>query len=343
MHRKTFLRNAALLAASPLLSKAKAVKLPFNETPEIIIPPYLHAGDTIGVTSPSGFFKTEEIIEARTQIERWGFKVLFGKTIGLRDGTFGGSDDERAKDFQSMLDDENIKAIMCARGGYGALRIIDKIDFSNLRRKPKWIIGFSDATVFHTHIAANFFVATLHSKMCNSFPLNFDALPLIQQQAINSIGDALANRRKMQYTAAFSQFNKTGIAEGRIIGGNLRTIENLSGTKSEIDTRDKILFLEETDEYLYNIDRMLWNLKRSGKLNEIKGLLIGNMKVKSQPNPQDELNLSLYDLVLEKVKDHHFPVCFNFPVGHQMANFALKCNVAHRLSVTEQGTVLKEI
>ncbi|ANI89130.1 LD-carboxypeptidase [Arachidicoccus ginsenosidimutans] len=343
MQRKKFLHNAAALATFSFLPNIKTGKVDEDEHSNIIIPPYLKKGDTIGVTSPSGYFKTDEIIEAKTQIERWGFKAQFGKTIGLRSGTFGGSDEERAADFQAMLDDENIKAIMCARGGYGAVRVIDKIDFSNFRSHPKWIIGFSDATVFHTHIATNFRVATLHSKMCNSFPLNFDALPLIQQQAINSISDALSNRVKMKYDTAFSEFNKQGIAEGRIVGGNLRTIENLSGTKSEINTKDKILFIEEVDEYLYNIDRMLWNLKRAGKFNHIKGLIIGGISIKKQPNPDDELNLSLYDLVLEKVKEYDFPVCFNFPVGHQIANFALKCNVHHRLSVISEGTILEEI
>lgn len=341
MKRKTFIQQAAAFTGLSFIPK---FNLPIEENRhEIIVPPYLKAGDTIGITCPSGYFKTEELNEATTQIQRWGFNVKTGKTIGKRDGNMGGTDEERAEDFQDMLHNDQVKAIMCARGGYGIVRIIDKINFSFFRKNPKWIIGFSDITVFHAHIATNYGVATLHSKMCNSFPLNFLNLPAIQQQSINSISDALQGKIKMRYTTAFDKQNKLGITEARLVGGNLCTIENLSGTKSAIETDGKILFIEETEEYLYSIDRMLWNLKRNGKLDKLKGLIIGGFNIKKQTNPQEEMTQSLYDLVLEKVKEFNFPVCFNFPVGHQIANFALKCNVMHRLSVTETGTVLEEL
>jgi len=342
MERKKFIQQSAALAGLSFLPKIKPVPLD-DSRQDVIIPPYLKAGDTIGITSPSGYFKTEELNEATRQIQRWGFNIKIGKTIGKRDGNMGGTDEARAADFQQMLDDPAVKAIMCARGGYGVVRIIDKIDLAHLRKNPEWIIGFSDITVFHMHIAANYRVATLHSKMCNSFPLNFLSLPVIQQAAINSIGEALQGNSKMKYSVSYNNRNRLGTAEGRIIGGNLCMIETLSGTVSQIKTDNKILFVEDTDEYLYSIDRMLWNLKRNGKLDNLKGLIIGGFNIKKQRDPAEEMTQSLYDLVLEKVKDFDFPVCFGFPVGHQVANFALKCNVQHRLSVTDTGTVLEEI
>ncbi|MGF7232668.1 MAG: S66 peptidase family protein [Arachidicoccus sp.] len=341
MERKKFLHTSSILLTFPLFSKLKENK--DNNNAPIIIPPYLDIGDTIGITSPSGFILENELKPAITLLQSWGLKVEIGKTIGERDGTFGGNDEARANDFQQLLDKPYIKAILCARGGYGALRIIDRINFSQLRQHPKWVIGFSDATVFHCHIATRFGVATLHSKMCNSFPSDWDDAPEIQKQSILSIRDALISTKKMQYTANYNNYNKIGSATGRIIGGNLRTIENLSGTLSAINTENKILFIEETHEFLYNIDRMLWNLKRSGKLKKLKGLIVGGFKIEPQPIPEEELNLSLYDLILEKTKDYSFPICFDFPVGHQINNFALKCNVGHHFNVTTQGTTLNEI
>lgn len=341
MERKSFIRQSAALAGLSFLPKIKPALA--DSSQEIIIPPYLKAGDIIGITSPSGYFRVEELNEATKQIQRWGFGIKIGKTIGERDGNMGGTDQQRAEDFQQMLDDPSVKAIMCARGGYGIVRIIDKIDFSRFRKHPKWIIGFSDITVFHIHIATNYRVATLHSKMCNSFPLNFLALPAIQQAAINSIAEALQGNSKMKYSVPYDNRNRPGRAEGRIIGGNLCMIETLSGTISEIKTDNKMLFIEDTGEYLYSIDRMLWNLKRNGKFDKLNGLIVGGFNVRKQTDPAEEMTESLYDLVLEKVKGFDFPVCFGFPVGHQIANFALKCNVQHRLSVTDSGAVLEEI
>lgn len=308
-----------------------------------ICPPYLKKGDTIGITSPSGFILPYELKPALDQFKNWGLKVHIGTSIGQKDGTFGGTDEARARDFQTLLDNPKIKAILCARGGYGAIRIIDKIDFSKLRTHPKWIIGFSDATVFHIHIATNYQVASLHSKMCNSFPDDWAHAPKLQQQTILSIRNALMHTQPMTYHAPFNTKNKQGKAQAEIIGGNLRTIENLSGTMSSIQTAGKILFIEETHEYLYNMDRMLWNLQRSGKLSNLKGLIVGAMIRQQQRNPQDELNRSIYDLVLEKTKSYAYPICFDFPVGHIVDNFALKCGINHQLNVGPKGTKLQEL
>ena len=307
----------------------------------IKVPPYLKRGDSIGITCPAGFITLEEIQPAMQLMQSWGFKIKIGDTIGKRDASFGGTDSERARDFQQMLDDPYLKAIMCARGGYGAIRIVDQLNFSNLTKKPKWIIGFRDITVLHCHISRNCQIATIHSKMCNSFPEVFEVAEPMVQECVASIKYALTGV-KMEYKAVANAKNRTGIAEGTIIGGNLKTIETLSGTKSDIKTASHILFVEDTGEYLYGIDRMFWNLKRTGKLAQLKGLIIGGFKIKPD-DPGEEFGRTLYDIVMEKVSEYHFPVCFDFPVGHQKENYALKCGVRHRLSVTADKVELVEV
>ncbi|HTN39221.1 MAG TPA: LD-carboxypeptidase [Arachidicoccus sp.] len=348
MDRIKFIKMTAGLLPIPFLSGSLLAGSSKAQSPEpdakiTVCPPYLKKGDQIGITSPSGYIFLNELLPAIKQLNSWGLQVKIGRTIGQRDGTFGGTDALRVQDFQEMLDDSAIKAILCARGGYGAIRIIDKIDFSRLRANPKWVIGFSDATVFHCHIATHCHVATLHSKMCNSFPDDWEKAPALQKDTILSIRDALMHTGKMEYKSIYNIYNRTGRVEGDLIGGNLRTIENLSGTPSGIQAAGKILFLEETHEYLYNMDRMLWNLKRSGQLSHLKGLIIGAMVRQQQRNPADELNRSIYDLVSEKTKTENFPITFDFPVGHIINNFALKCGIRHTLEVSRQGTRLIEI
>lgn len=305
------------------------------------IPPSLQRGDTIGITSPAGHITPEELQPAIRQIESWGLKVKIGNAIGRRDFSFGGTDAERADDLQQMLDDTSIKAIMCARGGYGAVRIIDRLNFSKFQVKPKWIIGFSDITVLHSHINSNYNIATVHSKMCNSFPEDWAKAEQVQIDSILSIKDALTGV-KMQYSIPANERNRKGIAEAALTGGNLKTLETLEATKSEIKTAGKFLFVEDTGEYLYSIDRMFWNLKRTGKLSRLKGLIIGGFRIKPD-DPGDEFGRTLYDIVWEKVKEYDYPVCFDFPVGHQKNNVALKCGVLHRLSVTADKVELVEI
>ncbi|MBW7890268.1 MAG: LD-carboxypeptidase [Chitinophagaceae bacterium] len=305
------------------------------------VPPYLKKGDLLGITSPAGYITPEELQPAIKQIESWGLKIKIGNTIGKRDFSFGGTDDERTADFQQMLDNPDIKAILCARGGYGSVRIIDKLNFSKFLQKPKWVIGFSDVTVMHCHINSNYSTATIHSKMCNSFPENPEMAKPVQIETILSIKDAIMGVR-MKYQAPPHEQNKNGIAEGELIGGNLKTIENLAGTKSEINTSGKILFVEDTGEYLYNIDRMLWNLQRSGKLSPLKALIIGGFRIKPD-DPGEDFGRTLYDIVREKVKQYKYPVCFDFPVGHQIDNYALKCGVRHRLTVTDNDVELLEL
>ena len=303
-------------------------------------PSYLKKGDLIGITASAGYITLEEIQPAIQVIENWGYKIKIGETIGRRDFTFGGTDDERTDDFQQMLDDPQVKAILCARGGYGIVRIIDALKWDKFKLKPKWIIGFSDATVFHSHLNRIYNIASIHSKMCNSFPDDWTKAEPIQIETIESIHKALAGE-KMKYTADPNQQNKPGIAEGALIGGNLKMLETLTGTVSDINTTGKILFVEDTGEYMYNIDRMFWNLKRTGKLSQLKGLIIGGFKIKVDEG-DDDFGKTLQDIVLEKVKSYKYPVCFDFPVGHQKNNFALKCGVKHKLVVKADEVFLEE-
>lgn len=329
MKRKDFLSSVLPLAVT-FTSAAKGELLIEPDKP-VSIPPYLKKGDTIGICCPAGYITMEDIQPAVLKLKEWGYNVKTGDTIGKKDFTFGGTDQERANDLQQMIDDKTIKAIMCARGGYGAVRIIDKIDFKKLRTNPKWIIGFSDVTVFHSHINLNYRVASIHSKMCNSFPKDWAAAEPIQIETIESINKCLKGE-KMRYQFTPNEKNKTGLAVGELVGGNLKTLESLAGSDSDIQTRDKILFVEDTGEYLYSIDRMFWNLKRTDKLSKLKGLVVGGFKVKTD-DAGEEFGKTLEDIVLEKVSEYNYPVCFDFPVGHQKNNFALKCGVVHTLGV----------
>lgn len=338
MNRKNFI--AAMAGAGAVLTalNSPAAVITDLNKPKRKIPPYLKPGDKIGITSPAGFITLEEIKPAVQLMENWDFKTVIGHTIGKKDYTYGGTDDERLTDLQQMLDDTEIKAIMCARGGYGVVRIIDRLNFNQFHRHPKWIIGFSDITALHYHINRNFGIATLHSKMCNSFPDNWHEAEPIQVSTIESIKQALTGEQ-LKYTAPTATYNRVGETNGTLIGGNLTMITTLAGTISDIDTRGKILFVEDTGEYLYNIDRMFWNLKRTGKLNKLAGLIIGGFKVKPD-DPGEEFGKTVYEIVNEKVKEYNYPVCFDFPVGHQRNNFALKCGVMHQLQVSADGSVL---
>lgn len=336
MKRKKFIASAAILASAPFLQTNARTTIGKS-----IIPPYLKPGDMIGITSPAGFTTREGIIPAATLLQQWGFKIRVGFTIGKRDHTFGGTDAERLSDMQSLLDDPQIKAIMCARGGYGTVRIIDDLNWEKFKTNPKWIIGFSDITVLHAHLQKNMGIASIHSKMCNSFPDIWANADTLQKATIESIRKALMGER-MEYVAPYSNYNRAGIAKGLLVGGNLKTLESLAGSASDINTEGKILFVEDTGEYLYSIDRMFWNLKRTGKLSRLAGLIVGGIKVK-QDDPSEYFGQTIYDIITSKVKSYSYPVCFDFPVGHQIDNFALKCGVTHELSVQSAGSALKEI
>jgi muramoyltetrapeptide carboxypeptidase len=304
------------------------------------IPPYLKPGDTIGITCPAGYMTLSEMQPAISTMKSWGFNLRIGKTVGERDFTFGGTDLQRISDMQQMLDDPTIQAIMCARGGYGIVRIIDRLDFRKFAEKPKWIVGFSDITVIHAHLNHQFHIASIHSKMCNSFPDHPELLEKAQWDSILSIQEALTGKL-IEYPVEPDAGNRPGTGQGILAGGNLKTIETLACTASDLQTEGMILFLEDVGEYLYSIDRMFYNLKRTGKLDKLSGLLIGAFRVKPD-DPGDEFGKSIYNIVMEQVGSYHYPVCFNFPVGHQKVNYALKCGVVHELSVSGERVLFRE-
>jgi muramoyltetrapeptide carboxypeptidase len=341
MDRKKFLSSVAVTGA--VFSTASGWDMASGKTNigKHKIPPYLKLGDTIAITSPASYISLADIQPAVQLIESWGFKTDIGGAIGKKDFTYGGSDEERAVDLQSLLDNPDIKAILCARGGYGLVRIIDQLDFKHFAANPKWIIGFSDVTVLHCHIQQRMGIATLHSKMCNSFPADWTKAEPIQVTTILSIKEALIGE-VMKYIAPVSASNRPGKAKGLLVGGNLTLITNMAGTESDVETKGKILFVEDTDEYLYSIDRMFWNLKRTGKLHKLAGLIIGGFKLKPD-DPGEEFGKTIYDIVMEKVKDYEYPVCFDFPVGHQRANFALRCGMPHTLQVGAEGSSLESL
>jgi muramoyltetrapeptide carboxypeptidase len=343
MKRKRFLGSllgSPLLAATTLQADHGPKTGILNELPWRI-PPYLKPGDTIGITCPAGFMTLAEIQPAAETLKSWGFNLRIGKTVGERDFIFGGTDSERLSDLQQMLDDPSIQAIMCARGGYGCVRIIDQLDFRKFVEKPKWIIGFSDITVIHAQLNHHFHVASIHSKMCNSFPDHPEQAEKGQWESTLSIQSALTGK-PIDYPVFYDPGNRSGTGQGILAGGNLKTIESLAGSASDLRTDGMILFLEDVGEYLYSIDRMFYNLKRTGKLEKLNGLLIGAFRVKPD-DPGDEFGRSVYNIVHDQVSAYQYPVCFNFPVGHVKTNYALKCGVRHELNIGRDSVAFREI
>ena len=301
----------------------------------IKVPPYLQKGDTIGLVCPAGFMPVERVSECiRVINEDWGFTTKVGNTVGKQYHYFAGTDEERIEDFQQMLDDDNVKAILCARGGYGLSRIIDRIDFKKFKTKPKWIIGFSDITVLHSHLYRNYNISTLHAPMANAF--NGDGY---KGEFVQSLRHALEGK-KIKYQVQAHEFNRKGEAIGELVGGNLALLAHLVGTDSDLKTRGRILFIEDTGEYLYNIDRMLYQLKRSGKLDKLAGLIVGgftDMKDTERPFGQ-----TVHEIIRDLIAEYDFPVCFDFPVSHGEKNYALKVGVGYKLKVGKNKVTLEE-
>jgi len=328
MKRQSFLQMAGMgLMAMPALVSAAG-----NRSRKIKVPPYLQPGDTIGITCPAGFSLLETIQPSIDLIKSWGYQIQIGNTVGKTDHTFGGTDAERAQDFQQMMDDPNIKAILCATGGYGAVRMVDFLNFAQFKKSPKWVIGFSDITVLHSHLHQVVHVASLHSKMCGSFPKDWATADEVQQASILSIKDALEGK-PIQYPTIPVVHNRLGSASGLLVGGNLKILENLNGSNSMIHTEGKILFVEDVGEPLYNIDRMFCNLLRSGRLSKLSGLIVGGFSNIKPDNPSVPFGRDIYTIVNEKVGQFDYPVCFDFPVGHIKNNFALKCGLQHQLII----------
>ncbi len=299
-------------------------------------PPYLKKGDSIAMTCPAGFMQKEKAQVCIETLQQWGLKVIVGKTLGSDSvNYFSGTDEERLNELQAMLDDKNINALLCGRGGYGVGRIIDQLDFRLFKKNPKWIIGFSDITVLHAHIYSNCKIATLHAPMAAAFNEGGST-----NEYILSLKKALFGK-KASYKTTVHSFNQQGEAEGELVGGNLTLLANLVGTKSDINTRKKILFLEDVGEFIYGVDRLLYQLKRSGKLAHLAGLIIGGFTdTKDTDRP---FGKTVYEVIKDILKDYDYPVCFDFPVSHNNENYALKVGVVHKLKITKKSVSLSEL
>jgi muramoyltetrapeptide carboxypeptidase len=294
--------------------------------------PPLKKGDTIAIVSTAKKISQSEIQFAIDTFESWGLKVVLGKTIGAEHHQFAGNDDFRAHDFQTMLNDSNIKAIICARGGYGTVRMLDKnIDFTKFTQNSKWIVGYSDVTALHAHINTYLYIQTLHATM----PINFQKNT---SESIETLYKALFGESYIINFDAHS-LNKFGATEGEIVGGNLSILYSILGTKSGIHTDDKILFLEDLDEYLYHIDRMMMALKRAGKLNKLKALVVGSFT--GMKDNEISFGKTAEEIILEHVKYFNYPVCFGLPAGHQNNNLALPFGKKCKLKISANGSLIQ--
>ncbi len=293
----------------------------------MITPPYLKPGDKIAIVSPARSITFEEVYPAMKILQRWGLEVVLGTHVFSKSDQFAGTDEQRILDLQHMLDDGSIRAVLCSRGGYGTVRIIDRLDFKAFAEHPKWIIGYSDITVLHCHIQRHFGIETLHGAM----PVNMnDDTP---EETLESLRNVLFGTR-ISYTLPRAPLNRNGHGEGPLTGGNLSILYSLLGSGSAPETRGSILFLEDVDEYLYHVDRMMMALKRAGKLDGLKGLVVGGMdRMNDNTVP---FGKTANEIVSEAVREFGYPVCFGFPAGHGVKNLAMVMGRNVQLKVEER-------
>ncbi len=294
------------------------------------MPPFLKAGDTIGIVSTARKITQTAIQPAINRLEKWGFHVKLGDTIGAESQQFAGPDELRIRDFQGMLDDPEINAILFAKGGYGTIRIIDQIDFTQFQKRPKWIGGFSDVTVIHSHLNGILGIPSIHCLMPSGFPENGN-----EGSSVNSIKQSLEGSIT-KIPTDYHPLNQKGWSEGILIGGNLSMLYNLIGSPEDFNCKGKILFIEEVDEYLYHLDRMLWGLKRAGKFKWLRGLIVGGMT--DMNDNETPFGLTAEEIIHQHVVEYDFPVCFGFPAGHGSENQAFYLGMPARLDVYDTGS-----
>jgi len=291
----------------------------------LISPPPLKKGDKIAITCPAKKLPTP-MDDAIALLESWGLEVVLGETVNAEFHQFAGDDDLRAKDLQRFVDDDSIKAIIAARGGYGTIRMIDKVDFSRLPQNPKWLVGFSDITILHTHLFNNFGLQTIHGQM----PIN---IPDATAHSIRTLKMALFGK-ELSYSFNSNALNRVGKAQGILVGGNLSLLIAASGSVSDLDYNNKILFIEDVGEYLYSVDRMLRCLQRAGKLTNLSGLIVGGFSdMKDNAIP---FGMTVPEIIMNIVKNYHYPVCFDFPAGHIPDNCSLIFGKAVNLKITTE-------
>lgn len=293
-------------------------------------PTNLKQGDKVAIISTARKLSQEELKFGVELLNTWGLEVVFGTNLFQECNQFAGTTEQRIADLQWALDADEIKAVFCARGGYGTVKIIDAIDFAAFIKNPKWIIGYSDVTVLHNHINQNFSIQTLHAAMPFGFKDN-------SAEAIGSIKQVVFGEQ-LSYEFDAHTLNKNGVGEGELVGGNLSIIYSLTGTKSQIDTKGKILFLEDLDEYLYHVDRMMMNLDRVGMLKDLAGLVVGGMTdMNDNTIPYGQ---TAKEIILETVKKYNYPVCFDFFAGHLDDNRALPMGKKVKLVAAEKCSLV---
>ncbi|MDN6310506.1 MAG: S66 peptidase family protein [Flavobacteriaceae bacterium] len=296
-----------------------------KETP-MHIPPALQKGDQVAIIATARKVQPQELEPAINLLESWGLEVIIGNSIGLKNHQFAGSDQERAADLQTQINNPNIKAIWCAKGGYGSVRILDLVDFIPLLKQPKWLIGYSDVTAIHSELQ-KIGLCSLHAQMCLGFEDK-------TKETMASLRSVLFGE-KINYKIQAHHFNQQGKAEGRLVGGNLSMIYSLCGSPSAIDPDNAILLIEDLDEYLYHIDRMMQNLKRNGYFEKLKGVIVGGMT--DMNDNTIPFGKTAEEIISEILQAYDFPVLFNFPAGHISDNRALILGQKIVLDVNTKG------
>jgi muramoyltetrapeptide carboxypeptidase len=335
MNRQQFLSTILPITFGGFLSKKLfAGNDPFIQPFRYKTPANLKPGALIGITCPGSPLDIKDAANCLNALQSWGFKVNLGHTVGSHWERFGGTDDERAAELQQFLDDENMQAILFGRGGYGVMRILDKLNWEKFATNPKWLIGYSDITAIHCHINSFYGIPTIHADMANGFDVLPDAASVSLYNVLTGV--------PISCPVAGSCYNKTGMVQGELVGGNLSLIYAMQSSRSELHTDGKILMLEDVGEYKYTIDRMLVSLKRSGKLSRLAALAVGSFTAIKEEQ-QAKFNLSLEELVLEKVNEYSYPVCFNFPAGHQKENLAFKLGVKYNLNIMKEESCISEL
>lgn len=335
MNRAQFLKRSTQVGLGVCLGRlgVQATLINLRKT-SCINPPYLKPGDCIAITASAGAVDFKDVQNAVQTLQKWGLKVKLGKTIGVKWQRFGGTDAQRTQDLQELINDPEVHAILFARGGYGLTRIIDDVDWSDFQQNPKWLIGYSDVTAVHLHVHANLGISTIHGDMAMGLTSDDDDISSTSVYKLLFGGC-------VHYKVPNHPYNRLGIAEGQLIGGNLSLIQACAGSKSDIQTEGKILFIEDVSEYKYTIDRMMMQLKRSGKLKNLSGLVVGAFN-RTKMNDEDTYDMTVEQIILEKVLSYDYPVCFNFPSGHIKENRALKLGAWHQLQVNTSQVLLKE-
>lgn len=300
----------------------------------MIQPPQLTLGATIGILCPAGAIPLEKVTICAQVLESWGYQVRIGKTVGTKFGHFSASDLDRQNELQSMMDDPEIHAILCARGGYGLSRIVTQLDFTKIKAHPKWVIGFSDITVLHAALQKQG-IQSIHGPMSAAFGKGEAGLPYIMALKQMLEGNA------QPVSANPHPVNRLGHSEGVLVGGNLCLMTHLIGSKNQLDTNGKILCIEDVGEHHYNVDRMLIQCKNAGLLDDLAGLVVGGFT--DMKDDATEFGETVIDMILRMTKGTNYPICFDFPVSHELNNMPVQLGATYHLSITDNAALLTKI